>query len=94
MQDFIAVGIVAVAIVVVSLAGRAAGMRARAASSPRGTDGELVAVIAAAVVAASGMEAGSFRVVALAPAVPSIAQRGFNTPAWGHVDRFSRGDSR
>lgn len=45
-----------------------------------GTDNNLVAVIAAAISAASGVPVSSFRIA-------SIDYSGFNTPAWGHVDR-------
>ncbi len=65
-------------------------------------EAELAAVIAAAVAAASGLEPGSFRVVGIEPAAgagsgrqggPSAPWgRGLNTPAWGHVDRFIRGE--
>jgi hypothetical protein len=48
--------------------------------------GELIAVIAAAVSAASGMAPGSFRITGMARSGP-LAQGGFNTPVWGHVDR-------
>jgi hypothetical protein len=46
--------------------------------------GTLVAVIAAAVAASSGMAPGSFRVVGIEP--------GFNTPVWGRVERLNRGE--
>jgi hypothetical protein len=58
------------------------GLRAGAADEL-----ELVAVIAAAIAAASGMGPESFRIVGLRPSSDSIAQRGFNTPLWGHIDR-------
>ncbi|MBL8965686.1 MAG: OadG family protein [Spirochaetaceae bacterium] len=48
---------------------------------------ELVAVIAAAVAASSGMAPGSFCIASVAPAQSG---GGFNTPVWGHVDRLSR----
>ncbi len=48
-----------------------------------GTDNNLVAVIAAAISAASGAPVSSFRIA-------SIEYSGFNTPAWGHVDRAGR----
>lgn len=96
MNDFVVVIVAMVAVVLVSLAGRAIGKRARppysgeiqsgAVASAEATpvDGALVAVIAAAVAASSGMAPGSFRVVGIEP--------GFNTPVWGHVERFNRGE--
>jgi hypothetical protein len=100
VQTVIAAAIAVLAIVVVSLAARAAGKKFRAAAGPRSragkaaspASGEVVAVIAAAVSAASGMEIGSFRIVGVEPSRSSIAQCGFNTPVWGHVDRFARGE--
>jgi hypothetical protein len=62
----------------------AEGRSAPAGGSP---DGELVAVIAAAVAAASGMAPGSFRVAGIREIGTS---GGFSTPVWGHVDRISR----
>jgi hypothetical protein len=50
---------------------------------------ELVAVIAAAVVASSGMAIGSFRVTSVEAAQGS-GPSGFNTPVWGYVDRLNR----
>ena len=49
-------------------------------AAPRGVDGSVVAAIVAAVAAASGVPASSLRIA-------SIERSGFNTPAWGHVDR-------
>ena len=46
----------------------------------RGLDGAVVAAIVAAVSAASGVPAASLRIA-------SIERSGFNTPAWGHIDR-------
>lgn len=51
-----------------------------APAAPRGVDGSVVAAIVAAVAAASGVPASSLRIA-------SIERSGFNTPAWGHVDR-------
>ncbi len=55
---------------------------------------ELVAVIAAAVAAASGMDQGSFRILGLRASAQegTLARRGINTPAWGHIERFIRGE--
>lgn len=56
--------------------------------APAGALGpELVAVIAAAVAAASGSAPGSFRIASI---VPSESSGGFNTPVWGHADRLCR----
>ncbi|GAB1433591.1 hypothetical protein MASR2M29_22170 [Spirochaetota bacterium] len=44
------------------------------------SDHSIVAAIAAAISAASGVPVSSFRIA-------SIDYSGFNTPAWGHVDR-------
>jgi hypothetical protein len=106
MQHAIALVIALAAIAVIFLAARAARKNwrppsrrsaRRSSRRPAATgnpEGELVAVIAAAVAAASGMAADSFNVVGLEPSPsesdrPSMA-RGFNTPPWGHVDRFAR----
>lgn len=52
-----------------------------------GHSNELVAVITAAVVAARGPGAGAFRIVSVSS---SAVSGGFNTPAWGHIDRLVR----
>lgn len=104
MQTFIVLAIVVLAVVMASLAGRAAWKRSVANSRSRAKGGspegrELAAVIAAAVSAASGMDAGFFGILDLRPstgrsaiAVAPLGQRGFNTPAWGHVERLMRGE--
>ncbi|PKL25344.1 MAG: hypothetical protein CVV47_04610 [Spirochaetae bacterium HGW-Spirochaetae-3] len=51
-----------------------------ASPSPNGVDGSVVAAIVAAIASASGVPASSLRIA-------SIERSGFNTPAWGHVDR-------
>ena len=51
---------------------------------------ELVAVIAAAVSAASGLAPGSFRIANLEVAPGQTGRGGFTTPVWGHVDRLVR----
>jgi Na+-transporting methylmalonyl-CoA/oxaloacetate decarboxylase gamma subunit len=100
MQHAIALVIALAAVIVIFLAARAARKNwrppsRRSSRKPAATPGgELVAVIAAAVAAASGMAADSFKVVGVeaSPAKsvqPSLAC-GFNTPPWGHVDRFAR----
>lgn len=48
---------------------------------------EIVAVIMAAISAARGRDSGSFRIASISP---SQTVEGFNTPAWGHVDRLVR----
>jgi sodium pump decarboxylase gamma subunit len=58
---------------------------AEGSSSP-----ELVAVITAAVCAASGMRPGDFRIAGISPAEDEGRSGGFNTPIWGHVDRLCR----
>jgi len=50
------------------------------AARPAGLDGAVVAAIAAAIAAASGVPVSALRIA-------SIERSGFNTPAWGHVDR-------
>jgi Na+-transporting methylmalonyl-CoA/oxaloacetate decarboxylase gamma subunit len=50
---------------------------------------ELVAVISAAVCAASGMRPGEFRVAGISPVEEGLPGS-FNTPVWGHVDRLCR----
>ena len=91
MKHIIAYALVAAAIVLMVLVARAAlARRAKPGAAARGAaDEELVAVIAAAIAAASGMEGDSFRIVGFRPASGSISQRGFNTPLWGHIDRSS-----
>ena len=61
------------------------------ASSKGGT--ELVAVIAAAVAAASGMHPSQFRIAGITAIGSSGAagsNGGWNTPVWGRVERFAR----
>jgi len=100
MQGFVSVAIVFAAIFVVILTARVSARRKAAgrpgtvaARAPEG--GQLIAVIAAAVSAASGMAPEGFRIVGVekTPSSSSIAQRGFNTPVWGHVDRYNRGEN-
>lgn len=58
----------------------AAAQAPTAPAAARGLDGAVVAAIVAAVSAASGVPAASLRIA-------SIERSGFNTPAWGHIDR-------
>lgn len=60
---------------------------ASASGKPGEASPELIAVIAAAVAAASGMGVNEFRVVGVNRVEGS---GGFNTPVWGHIDRFAR----
>lgn len=60
--------------------------RPAAVPASAGGDAQLVAVLTAAVCAASGMGAGQFRITQVAP----VQSGGFTTPVWGHVDRLSR----
>jgi hypothetical protein len=102
MQGIISVAITAVAAIVIYLLGRASGRQGSSprlgkaipagAPAPSPAEGELVAVIAAAVSAASGMELGSFRLTGIQPSAASLSRGGFNTPVWGHIDRFNRGE--
>jgi len=52
-----------------------------------GQSEEVVAVIMAAITAARGRDSGAFRIASINP---SQTVEGFNTPAWGHVDRLGR----
>ena len=104
MKGIYAAAIVAVAIVFLFLVARSARLRSRVAPSARSSakrsdgaaaraaGGELVAVIAAAVAAASGMEPGSFRIASVSPSGGSSRECGFNTPVWGHIDRNNLGE--
>jgi len=111
MDTFVVLVITVTAIILVSLAGRALGKRSGKAATQAETAKaagfsspadiarpELVAVIAAAVAAASGMAPGSFRIMGIEPSNAgyrsnaSYGSRGFNTPIWGHVERFNRGE--
>lgn len=51
-------------------------------------DSELVAVLSAAIAAASGQSTGSFRIAAIEPAQGNSAS--FNTPTWGHIERLKK----
>lgn len=59
-----------------------------AETSSRPSSEALVAVITAAISAASGSSPTSFRVTSVLPVVES--EGSFNTPVWGRVERFSR----
>ena len=104
MQGFVSVAIVFAAIFVVILTARVSAKRKLvgrsgtvAARAPEG--GQLIAVIAAAISAASGMAPDGFRIVGVektpnpGSSSSSSSQRGFNTPVWGHVDRYNRGEN-
>jgi hypothetical protein len=95
MQNAYVAAIVAAAIAVLFLALRSGGRRPGDAARPElkpAAGGELIAVIAAAVAAATGMEVGSFRIASLSPSAPPRDQSGFNTPVWGHIDRNRLGE--
>lgn len=62
-----------------------AGVTAAAASE----DASLIAVLTAAVAAASGSSVGSFAITNVQQA-QSEAGGGFNTPVWGRIERLSR----
>ncbi|TFG81335.1 MAG: hypothetical protein E4H20_10045 [Spirochaetales bacterium] len=47
-------------------------------------DGTIIAVITAAIAASTGHSAASFRIASVE------AVGGFNTPAWGYIDRLAR----
>jgi hypothetical protein len=113
MQNAIAVAAAALflsLLYALAVQARARSRKGAAQSSGAATDAasvneELVAIIAAAIAAATGMEPGSFRIAGISSAAdsghapcfagrPGRARRpGLNTPAWGHVDRFARGES-
>jgi len=60
---------------------------AASAQSVAGGQEELVAILTAAVAAASGMSASQFRITQV---VQAQGAGGFNTPAWGYADRLVR----
>jgi len=51
-------------------------------------DQTLIAVLTAAIAAASGTSASSFRIASIIPA--SRQEGSFNTPIWGRVERYTR----
>ncbi|HOX92036.1 MAG TPA: OadG family transporter subunit [Spirochaetales bacterium] len=53
-------------------------------------DEALVAVISAAIAAASGTTPASFRIASIQAAPVSGAPSSFNTPSWGYVERLTR----
>lgn len=58
----------------------------RQEEGPGGT--ELVAVITAAIAAATGLSPAGFRIASIQ--AESGSGGGFNTPVWGRVERFNR----
>ncbi len=56
-------------------------------TTPAAAGTELVAVIAAAISAASGISTSAFRIASIQPAA---GDQGFNTPVWGRIERFNR----
>ncbi len=81
--------------------GKGGAGKARSGSSPEapspkpavpasaGVPPELVAVITAAVAAASGRPASALRISGIRPSEPGVS--GLNTPVWGYADRLSAG---
>jgi len=114
VKNILAIAVVAIAAFVLLFVARLVGGRAqwragrpaRAAARAKGSPSReaLVAAIAAAVCATSGMESGSFRIAGISasegldgrpgfPGRPGDSwSRGFNTPLWGHIDRNQRGE--
>jgi hypothetical protein len=66
-------------------AGESAGVPAVQAEP--GIPSSLVAVIAAAIAAESGLAPGAFRIASVSP---TGCDSGFNTPVWGRVERLYR----
>ena len=52
------------------------------------TGGELVAVITAAIAAATGTSSTAFQIRSISAS--SNEGNGFNTPVWGQIERFAR----
>ncbi len=67
-----------------TVAPAAAKPSAGPAAVKAGPDGAVIAAIAAAIAAATGRPLSSFRIASVE------ASGGFNTPAWGRVERLSR----
>lgn len=57
------------------------------AAVPQVANVELIAVITAAIIAARGPGASAFRISSVEPTGTAA---GFNTPAWGYIDRLVR----
>ena len=57
-------------------------------SSRQEAGGELVAAITAAISAATGAAASTFRITSINPSAES--DNGFNTPIWGRIERFAQ----
>ena len=57
------------------------------AQAEPGIPSSLVAVIAAAIASETGRAPGTFRIASIAP---TGCDSGFNTPAWGRVERLYR----
>ncbi len=58
------------------------------ATQAQAGSGELVAVIAAAISAATGTAASAFRITSISPSADN--ENGFNTPIWGRIERFAQ----
>ena len=97
LAAIVSIALIVLAAVVGVLASLGARSRTAAGRSTAvASEGELIAVIAAAVAAASGLEPGSFRIAGIrssvSPRGAAGGRAGFNTPVWGHIDRQYRGD--
>jgi Na+-transporting methylmalonyl-CoA/oxaloacetate decarboxylase gamma subunit len=60
----------------------------QSASAQAKSGNELIAVIAAAISAASGLSASAFRIASIQP--EGAGDLGFKTPVWGRIERFNR----
>jgi sodium pump decarboxylase gamma subunit len=56
--------------------------------SPKPDNTALVAVIAAAISASTGLAPSQFRIASMK--AEAVSESGFNTPVWGRIERFSR----
>lgn len=65
-------------------AAKPSAAQAAPAVAKAGPDGAVIAAIAAAIAAATGRPLSSFRIASVE------ASGGFNTPAWGRVERLNR----
>ncbi len=76
---------------IVEVTKRTAPSASQIASAPSSSlqDESLIAVLTAAVAAASGSSAGSFAITNVQQAQPEVGG-GFNTPVWGRIERLSR----
>jgi len=61
----------------------ASGNNREASGVQAGIDSKIVAIIVAAISAASGKPVSSFRIA-------TLERSGISTPVWGHIDRMAR----